>query len=179
MNFGIYLPVAGNSVNVLLLVGLGGTVGLLSGLFGVGGGFLITPLLFFVGVPPAVAVATGRAPYGTAATWSPGRRRTRAATAVTPSSRALWRARSVPALAKLLNSDNAHLRDLARRAEQFREHFIARLLDAEHQWFRCLDKNRQPRIAYSIQIFDLLRTGMLTREQQEAKAQEGADRQQR
>ena len=55
----IYLPIAEVSVNAFLLLGLGGLVGVLSGMFGVGGGFLITPLLFFVGVPPAVAVATG------------------------------------------------------------------------------------------------------------------------
>ncbi|GHG88623.1 sulfite exporter TauE/SafE family protein [Pseudodonghicola xiamenensis] len=54
-----YLPVAEVSVNALLLLGLGGLVGILSGMFGVGGGFLITPLLFFIGVPPSVAVATG------------------------------------------------------------------------------------------------------------------------
>ncbi|MGC8202150.1 sulfite exporter TauE/SafE family protein [Aliiroseovarius sp. PTFE2010] len=54
----IYLPIAEVSVNIFLLLGLGGVVGLLSGIFGVGGGFLITPLLFFVGIPPAVAVAT-------------------------------------------------------------------------------------------------------------------------
>ncbi|WP_226625114.1 sulfite exporter TauE/SafE family protein [Alloyangia pacifica] len=55
----IYLPIAEVSVNVFLLFGLGGMVGILSGMFGVGGGFLITPLLFFMGIPPAVAVATG------------------------------------------------------------------------------------------------------------------------
>ncbi|AWI85389.1 permease [Alloyangia pacifica] len=55
----IYLPIAEVSVNVFLLFGLGGIVGILSGMFGVGGGFLITPLLFFMGIPPAVAVATG------------------------------------------------------------------------------------------------------------------------
>jgi uncharacterized membrane protein YfcA len=54
----IYLPIAEMSVNVFLLVGLGGLVGILSGMFGVGGGFLMTPLLFFIGIPPAVAVAT-------------------------------------------------------------------------------------------------------------------------
>ena len=54
----IYLPIAEVSVNVLMLFGIGGIVGILSGMFGVGGGFLITPLLFFVGIPPAVAVAT-------------------------------------------------------------------------------------------------------------------------
>lgn len=55
----IYLPIAEVSVNALLLLGLGGVVGLLSGLLGVGGGFLITPLLLFIGIPPPVAVATG------------------------------------------------------------------------------------------------------------------------
>ena len=55
----IYLPIAEVSVNALVLLGLGGVVGLLSGMFGVGGGFLITPLLFFIGIPPTVAVATG------------------------------------------------------------------------------------------------------------------------
>lgn len=55
----IYLPIAEVAVNALLLLGLGGVVGVLSGLFGVGGGFLITPLLFLIGIPPGVAVATG------------------------------------------------------------------------------------------------------------------------
>jgi len=54
----IYLPIAEVSVNAFVLLGLGGAVGLLSGLFGVGGGFLMTPLLIFIGIPPAVAVAT-------------------------------------------------------------------------------------------------------------------------
>jgi uncharacterized membrane protein YfcA len=54
----IYLPIAEVSVNAFLLLGLGGIVGILSGMFGVGGGFLMTPLLFFIGIPPAVAVAT-------------------------------------------------------------------------------------------------------------------------
>ena len=54
----IYLPIAEVSVNPFLLLGLGGLVGVLSGMFGVGGGFLMTPLLFFIGIPPAVAVAT-------------------------------------------------------------------------------------------------------------------------
>ncbi|WP_425091360.1 sulfite exporter TauE/SafE family protein [Tropicimonas sp. S265A] len=54
----IYLPIAEVSVNAFLLLGLGGVVGVLSGMFGVGGGFLMTPLLFFIGIPPAVAVAT-------------------------------------------------------------------------------------------------------------------------
>lgn len=54
----IYLPVAEMSVNVLLILGMGGAVGFLSGMFGVGGGFLMTPLLIFIGVPPAVAVGT-------------------------------------------------------------------------------------------------------------------------
>ncbi len=54
----IYLPIAEVSVNAFLILGLGGIVGILSGMFGVGGGFLMTPLLFFIGIPPAVAVAT-------------------------------------------------------------------------------------------------------------------------
>lgn len=55
----IYLPIAEASVNAFTLIGLGGLVGVMSGLFGVGGGFLITPLLFFIGIPPPIAVATG------------------------------------------------------------------------------------------------------------------------
>lgn len=54
----LYLPIAGNTVNVLLLVGLGGLVGFLSGLFGVGGGFLMTPLLMMMGIPATVAAAS-------------------------------------------------------------------------------------------------------------------------
>ncbi len=54
----LYLPIAEVSVNGPLLLSVGLVVGLLSGIFGVGGGFLITPLLFFLGIPPAVAVAT-------------------------------------------------------------------------------------------------------------------------
>lgn len=54
----LYLPIAGLSVNVLVIVGLGGLVGFLSGMFGVGGGFLTTPLLIFYGIPPTVAVAS-------------------------------------------------------------------------------------------------------------------------
>ena len=54
----IYLPIAEMSVNVFLLIGMGAAVGFLSGMFGVGGGFLMTPLLIFIGVPPAVAVGS-------------------------------------------------------------------------------------------------------------------------
>ena len=54
----IYLPVAGQSINVFVLLGLGGVAGLLAGMFGVGGGFLATPMLIFVGIPPTVAVAS-------------------------------------------------------------------------------------------------------------------------
>jgi uncharacterized membrane protein YfcA len=57
----IYLPIAEMSASVLLFLGMGGAVGFLSGLFGVGGGFLMTPLLIFSGVPSAVAVGTGAA----------------------------------------------------------------------------------------------------------------------
>ena len=54
----IYLPIAGQSVNALLIIALGTLVGVLSGMFGVGGGFLTTPLLIFYGIPPSVAVAS-------------------------------------------------------------------------------------------------------------------------
>ena len=53
-----YLPVAEMSANILIFLAMGGAVGFLSGLFGVGGGFLMTPLLIFSGIPPAVAVGT-------------------------------------------------------------------------------------------------------------------------
>ncbi|MFP3920842.1 MAG: sulfite exporter TauE/SafE family protein [Dichotomicrobium sp.] len=56
--FQIYLPIAELSVNMLTIIGMGAAVGFLSGMFGVGGGFLMTPLLIFSGVPAAVAVAT-------------------------------------------------------------------------------------------------------------------------
>jgi len=55
----LYLPIAEMSLNIFLVIGLGALVGFLSGMFGVGGGFLMTPFLIFVGVPPTVAVATG------------------------------------------------------------------------------------------------------------------------
>ncbi|HEY0043020.1 MAG TPA: sulfite exporter TauE/SafE family protein [Allosphingosinicella sp.] len=54
----IYLPIAGLSVNALVIVALGAVVGLLTGMIGVGGGFLTTPILIFYGIPPAVAVAS-------------------------------------------------------------------------------------------------------------------------
>ena len=53
----IYLPIAELSVNIFIILGMGAAVGFLSGMFGVGGGFLITPLLIFYNVPPAIAVA--------------------------------------------------------------------------------------------------------------------------
>lgn len=56
--FNIYLPIAEIPVNMLLILLLGGAAGLLSGIFGIGGGFLLTPFLIFIGIPPAVAVAT-------------------------------------------------------------------------------------------------------------------------
>src|SRR3954469_2825277 len=54
----VYLPIAGLSVNALVIIALGGVVGLLPGMIGVGGGFLTTPILIFYGIPPAVAVAS-------------------------------------------------------------------------------------------------------------------------
>ncbi|RJF86059.1 sulfite exporter TauE/SafE family protein [Sphingomonas cavernae] len=54
----LYLPIANISVNALVIIGLGGLVGVLSGMFGVGGGFLTTPLLIFYGIPPTVAAAS-------------------------------------------------------------------------------------------------------------------------
>ncbi|MGE0119775.1 MAG: sulfite exporter TauE/SafE family protein [Dongiaceae bacterium] len=72
----IYLPIAEISLNILLLLSIGGAVGLLSGMFGVGGGFLLTPILIFIGVPPAIAVATqanqvvGSSVSGVLAHWS-------------------------------------------------------------------------------------------------------------
>jgi hypothetical protein len=56
---GIYLPIAELSANIVVLLAMGAAVGFLSGMFGVGGGFLITPLLIFYNIPPAIAVATG------------------------------------------------------------------------------------------------------------------------
>ncbi len=54
----IYLPIAEMSVSLFLILGIGGAVGFVSGMFGVGGGFLMTPLLIFSGIPPAVVVAS-------------------------------------------------------------------------------------------------------------------------
>lgn len=54
----IYLPIAEMSVNLWFILGLGGMTGVLSGMFGVGGGFLLTPFLIFIGVPPSVSVST-------------------------------------------------------------------------------------------------------------------------
>ena len=74
----VYLPIAGLSMDVFLLIGLGGIVGLVSGMFGVGGGFLLTPLLVMVGVPPAVAAGTvanqviGASVSGAIAQWRRG-----------------------------------------------------------------------------------------------------------
>ena len=72
----VYLPIAEISLNVFLLLGIGTAVGFLSGMFGVGGGFLLTPILIFIGVPPAIAVATqanqvvGSSVSGVLAHWS-------------------------------------------------------------------------------------------------------------
>ena len=74
----VYLPIAGMSVNALLMIALGTLVGLLSGMFGIGGGFLTTPLLIFYGIPPTVAVAsattqiTGASVSGALAHWRRG-----------------------------------------------------------------------------------------------------------
>jgi uncharacterized membrane protein YfcA len=74
----IYLPIANISVNALVIVLLGGAVGVLSGMFGVGGGFLTTPLLIFYGIPPTVAAAsaasqvTGASVSGVLAHWERG-----------------------------------------------------------------------------------------------------------
>ena len=54
----IYLPIAEMSANIMALIGMGGIVGFMSGMFGVGGGFLMTPLLIFMGIPPSTAVGT-------------------------------------------------------------------------------------------------------------------------
>ena len=54
----LYLPIANLPVNIIVIIGLGGVVGLLSGMFGVGGGFLTTPLMIFYGIPPTVAAAS-------------------------------------------------------------------------------------------------------------------------
>src|ERR1700726_113075 len=54
----IYLPIADLPVNIFLVLAMGLAVGFISGLFGIGGGFLMTPLLIFIGISPGVAVAT-------------------------------------------------------------------------------------------------------------------------
>ena len=74
----LYLPIAEMSVNAGVIILLGGVVGFLSGMFGVGGGFLTTPLLIFYGIPPAIAVAssatqiTGSSVSGALAYWRRG-----------------------------------------------------------------------------------------------------------
>ena len=74
----VYLPIAELSVNALVIIGMGALVGFMSGMFGVGGGFLTTPLLMFYGIPPAVAVAssatqvTGSSVSGALAYWRRG-----------------------------------------------------------------------------------------------------------
>ena len=55
----IYLPIAELSLNLVLLLTMGFAIGFLSGMFGIGGGFIMTPLLILIGVPSAVAVGTG------------------------------------------------------------------------------------------------------------------------
>jgi uncharacterized protein len=58
MHWNFYLPIAGHSLNIFMLLGLGMVVGILSGLTGVGGGFLMTPLLIMAGIPPTIAAAS-------------------------------------------------------------------------------------------------------------------------
>ena len=78
MHLALYLPVAGLTVNVVVMAGIGAVVGLLSGLFGVGGGWLLTPLLMMFGIPATVAAATdanqivGASTSGTVAHWRLG-----------------------------------------------------------------------------------------------------------
>jgi uncharacterized membrane protein YfcA len=57
----LYLPIAELAVDIFLIFGIGAAIGFISGLLGVGGGFLLTPLLIFSGIPTAVAVGTGAA----------------------------------------------------------------------------------------------------------------------
>ncbi|TDR93365.1 sulfite exporter TauE/SafE family protein [Enterovirga rhinocerotis] len=64
----IYLPIAEMPVSVLLILGMGAAVGFVSGMFGIGGGFLMTPLLIFLGIPPAIAVATQSAQIAASST---------------------------------------------------------------------------------------------------------------
>jgi uncharacterized protein len=66
----IYLPIAEMPVSILLILTMGAAVGFISGLFGIGGGFLMTPLLIFIGIPPAVAVATQSAQIAASSTTS-------------------------------------------------------------------------------------------------------------
>ncbi len=58
MSWELYLPIARHSANVIMLLGMGGFVGFISGMFGVGGGFLMTPMLIMAGIPPVVAAAS-------------------------------------------------------------------------------------------------------------------------
>ncbi|MSO71296.1 MAG: sulfite exporter TauE/SafE family protein [Alphaproteobacteria bacterium] len=74
----VYLPIAGMSVDPVVILAMGAAIGTLSGLFGFGGGFLMTPILIFLGIPPAVAVATqtnqvvGQSVSGALAQWRRG-----------------------------------------------------------------------------------------------------------
>ena len=66
----VYLPIAEIPVSVLLILGMGAAVGFISGLFGIGGGFLMTPLLIFIGIPPAIAVGSQQAQIAASSTTS-------------------------------------------------------------------------------------------------------------
>jgi len=64
----LYLPIAEMPINVLTVLAVSAAVGFISGMFGIGGGFMMTPLLIFMGVPPAIAVATGSAQIAASST---------------------------------------------------------------------------------------------------------------
>ena len=66
----IYLPIAEMPVSVMLILAMGAAVGFVSGMFGIGGGFLMTPLLIFLGIPPAISVATQSAQIAASSTTS-------------------------------------------------------------------------------------------------------------
>src|ERR1700712_2410416 len=111
----VYLPIAGLSVNALVIVALGGVVGLLTGMVGVGGGFLTTPILIFYGIPPAVAVASATTQItGTSISGVLAHRRRRG--------RLDPRRLPVPAAPEFRPDRYRHLDPLCAAAEQHRHH---------------------------------------------------------